>query len=174
MPSPKTKAKKSKSHASKKQQPETLKALIKKLKKNQGKRIEMEPTQLDDLKNPFHTESGKPWLAKAWVVFLDILGFTDLVRESSSNGTQAALLDKLMAALNEAKEILHSGNTMASRFGGDRASYGVKFFTDNIVLGFPVFDDGESEFVQLVFITGLYQYTLIKHGFFTRGGISFG
>ena len=174
MPSHKAKAKKSKSRVPAKQEPATFEALIKKLKRSQRRPVMIESANAGDLKNPFHTESGKPWLAKAWVVFLDILGFNDLVRESSSNGTQAALLDKLMAALNEAKEILHSGNAMVSRFGGERASYGVKFFTDNIVLGFPVSDDGESEFGQLVFITGLYQYTLIKHGFFTRGGISFG
>lgn len=135
---------------------------------------ELKPISIKSLNNPFHTESGKPWLAKSWVAFLDILGFADEVREGSKNGTQRNLLDKLMAALSEAKELLNADKERAARFGATHASYGIKFFTDNIVLGIPVFDDGESEFGQIVQITGLYQFTLIKHGFFTRGGISFG
>jgi hypothetical protein len=135
---------------------------------------ERQPISTESLKNPFHTESRKPWLAKSWVAYLDILGFLDEIRESSKDGTQAALLNRLMVALTEAKEFLNADNEKLAQFGWTHASYRIKFFTDNIVLGFPVSDDGESEFGQLVYITGLYQFTLIKHGFFTRGGISFG
>ncbi len=127
-----------------------------------------------ELKNPFHTESGQPWLRKSWVVFLDVLGFSALVRRSAKDGSQPDLLNKLMAALNEAREVLERDNKRRSDFGLEYASHLVKFFTDNIVLGFPVADDGESELGQLIFITALYQVTLIKHGFFTRGGIGFG
>jgi hypothetical protein len=77
----------------------------------------------ESLKNPFHTESGRPWLAKSWVAYLDILGFLDEIRESSKDGTQAALLNRLMVALTEAKEFLNADNERLAQFGGTHASY---------------------------------------------------
>ena len=53
-----------------------------------------------------------------------------------------------MAALNEAKEILprkRNGESVCWR----ATSYGTKFFTGNILVGFSGSDDGESESVRL-------------------------
>jgi hypothetical protein len=50
----------------------------------------------------------------------------------------------------------------------------VKVFTDNIVLGIPIFDDGESELGRMIYLVGNYQSTLLQHGFFVRGGITVG
>jgi hypothetical protein len=43
-----------------------------------------------------------------------------------------------------------------------------------LVLGFPIIDDGESEFGRMIYSVGLFQYSLLRHGFFVRGGITVG
>jgi hypothetical protein len=53
--------------------------------------------------------------------------------------------------------------------------WGVKVFTDNIVIGFPIWSgDGEGEFGSIVFTIGQYQYAMAKAGFFVRGGLTLG
>ena len=117
------------------------------------------------LKNPYHTESGKPWIRKSWVVFIDILGFKDEVREATRTNEQSVLLNRLMVALEEAKDYLYYGHHFAEQYGDGYAPFMIKFFTDNLILGFPVRDDGESEFGQAIFVIALYQFTLLKYGF---------
>jgi hypothetical protein len=126
------------------------------------------------LKNPYHSESGKPWVRKSWVVFIDILGFKDELEEANRENKQAELLNRLMKALADAKEYLYYGHRSAQRLGDGYAPFMIKLFTDNLVLGFPVWDDGESEFGQAMLVVALYQFTLLKYGFFVRGGIAFG
>lgn len=125
------------------------------------------------MRNPYQTQKGKAWLRPSWVVFLDILGFVDDVRKADKAGKQEKHLKQLRSALAEAKADLVEGleNPLSTNFPD---SYVIKVFTDNIVLGFPIFDDGESEFGTMLFRVGRYQYTLLKHGFFVRGGIAFG
>src|ERR1017187_2995256 len=126
------------------------------------------------MKNPYLSQSGKPWLRKSWVVYLDILGFSASVRKATESGEQQNHLERMLAALKEAKEIVFSGHKFAEEYGDGYAPYMAKILTDNIVMGFPVLEDGESEFGTMVFIVGLYQYTFLQHGFFMRGGIGFG
>jgi len=125
------------------------------------------------MRNPYLTQKGKAWLRPSWVVFLDILGFVEDVRQADKAGKQEEHLQRLRSALAEAKADLVEGldNPLSGNFPD---SYVIKVFTDNIVLGFPILDDGESEFGTMLFRVGRYQYTLLKHGFFVRGGIAFG
>lgn len=110
----------------------------------------------------------------SWVVFLDILGFSSRVLKATANGTVHELLLKLNRALADAKRDLIPDANNYLRDGIQDAPYVVKLFTDNIVLGFPIHDDGESEFGRMISIVGLYQLSLLKHGFFIRGGITVG
>src|ERR1039458_1664468 len=125
------------------------------------------------MKNPYQTRNGKAWLWVSWVVFLDILGFVEDVRQADQAGKQERHLKQLRSALAEAKADLIEGieNPLSANLPD---SYVIKVFTDNIVLGFPILDDGESEFGTMLFRVGRYQYTLLKHGLFVRGGIAFG
>lgn len=76
--------------------------------------------------------------------------------------------------MEEAKVDLVIDPEEYARYGIKEAPYAVKMFTDNVVLGFPIRDDGESEFGRMIYIVGLWQYTLLKHGFFVRGGMTVG
>jgi hypothetical protein len=127
------------------------------------------------MRNPYQTRKGDAWLRPSWVVFLDILGFVASARQAVESGTQETHLQRLRSALGEAKKELLEGieNSWESNLDFP-APYIIKVFTDNVVLGFPVRDDGESEFGRMISIVGRYQYTLLKHGFFVRGGIAFG
>ncbi|MBA3914998.1 MAG: hypothetical protein H0X25_14345 [Acidobacteriales bacterium] len=113
-------------------------------------------------------------MRKSWVAFIDILGFSSLVKEATERGKANELLDEVCAALNEAKADLVVNPEDYAKYGIQVAPYAVKMFTDNVVLGFPIHDDGEGEFGRMIYIVGLWQYTLLKHGFFVRGGITVG
>jgi hypothetical protein len=126
------------------------------------------------LKNPYKTKTGKPWMRNSWVVYLDILGFSAQIECATEKGTANDLLLELTAALGEAKVDLVFDPEEYARYGIREAPYVVKMFTDNVVLGFPIRDDGESEFGRMIYIVGLWQYTLLKHGFFVRGGMTVG
>lgn len=125
-------------------------------------------------KNPYRTSKDKPWMRQSWVVFLDILGFSSAVLNATANNTAGELLLRLSQAIEEAKRDLIPDPNDYLRYGIRDAPYVVKLFTDNIVLGFPIHDDGESEFGRMISIVGLYQFSLFKHGFFIRGGITAG
>ncbi|HET6929191.1 MAG TPA: hypothetical protein VFI45_02630 [Candidatus Acidoferrum sp.] len=126
------------------------------------------------LKNPYRTSKDKPWMRQSWVVFLDILGFSAKILKATADGSAADLLSRLSAALQEAKRDLIPDPNDYLPYAVQDAPYVVKLFTDNIVLGFPIRDDGESEFGRMIQIVGLYQFSLLKHGFFIRGGITAG
>lgn len=126
------------------------------------------------LKSPYLTKNDKPWMRNSWVVYLDILGFSARVLKATTDGTSNQLLTDLTAALNEAKVDLVIDYEEYTTYGIKEAPYAVKMFTDNVVLGFPIRDDGESEFGRMIYILGLWQYTLLKHGFFVRGGVTVG
>jgi hypothetical protein len=126
------------------------------------------------LTSPYKTKSGKPWLRNSWVVYLDILGFSAQVKSATEAGTPNELLLELTTALEEAKVDLVVDPDDYARYGILEAPYAVKMFTDNVVLGFPIRDDGEGEFGRMIYIVGLWQYSLLKHGFFVRGGMTVG
>jgi len=131
----------------------------------------MEPISL---KSAYLAKSGKPWMRNSWVVYLDILGFTARLLRATADGTANQLLADLTAALNEAKVDLVIDYEEYTAYGIKEAPYAVKMFTDNVVLGFPIHDDGESEFGRMIYIIGLWQFTLGRHGFFVRGGVAVG
>jgi hypothetical protein len=128
------------------------------------------------MRNPYQTRTGEAWLRPSWVVYLDILGFVASIRRAAESRKQEEHLKQLRSALTEAREDLREGieNPSWSRDRSLPAPYAIKVFTDNIVLGFPIHSDGESEFGSMIARVGQYQYTLLKHGFFVRGGVAYG
>jgi hypothetical protein len=127
------------------------------------------------LRNPYISSTGKAWLRPSWVAYLDILGFVSEMRRAVEARGQTQHLTKILSALSEAKTDLMEGVELFKGLDIKFPDpYVVKVFTDNIVLGFPIHDDGESEFGRAISMIGMYQYTLLKHGFFVRGGVAFG
>lgn len=105
------------------------------------------------------------------VVFLDILGFSSAIADARKQSNEDRLLSQLQAALKEARPYL---DDRLSESDLDEGIWESRFFTDNLVIGMPIFLDAEGELGNSFLLAGLYQYVLIKHGFFVRGAISVG
>ncbi len=121
--------------------------------------------------NPYLTDDGSPELRPSWLCFLDILGFSEILRENDQS------------RITQLHSLLRNGRgTLAG--DGDEAGYlGYHFhaltsFTDNIVLGFPIHDDddddGESESGIIFERLAKFQLNMALSGFFVRGGVAVG
>lgn len=121
--------------------------------------------------NPYRARCGKAQPRSSVVAFLDILGFQELTRSAYKANESHQFLENLRSALREAREHLEAEDAEAA---GGNATWSVRVFTDNVVLGIPIIGDGESDLGLAFSLIGLYQYTLVQHGFFIRGGIAVG
>ncbi len=110
-------------------------------------------------------DDKEPEMIESVVCYIDILGFTKLVEESCHNGKGNDLLKKMNNAINEYFEIIKPIDDSSGR---------IKVFTDNAVIGRPIFDDGESELGHTFINFSAYQFALALEGFFVRGAITIG
>lgn len=108
------------------------------------------------------------------VMLLDILGFGGTIEEASRNKAEAGLLQRLLTALGEARPHLSDKISFMSSKRQREKLWESKLFTDNVVVGIPIFQEGEGDLGTALEIAGLYQYTLAQHGFFIRGAIAVG
>ncbi len=125
-------------------------------------------------RNPYLVDDQPPALRGSVFAFIDILGYRELIQASQATGTQQETLRKLHAALLAGRQWLQDDDDVTPQlrdlFTKDR--YALKAFTDNIVIGWPVRDDAESEFGDAFFRLGAFQLQLVLEGFFLRGAIS--
>ena len=100
-------------------------------------------------------------LAYKYVAFLDLLGFTAMVK-SDCNGPNDKIryLPKL---LKIHKSITHHAKPLSDSL--------LTQFSDSIVLAFPF---GQQPFSDAACLIAKYQYSLLQEGILCRGGISFG
>ncbi|WP_286884830.1 hypothetical protein [Aneurinibacillus sp. UBA3580] len=110
-------------------------------------------------------DNTNPVMLNSAVCFVDILGFSQLIKDSFQQGTGNDLLKRLHKSLNEKIAELRP-----------REDYvGVlKSFTDNIIIGKPIHEDGESQLGGIFLDFAAYQLSLTLEGFFVRGGVSIG
>lgn len=124
--------------------------------------------------NPYTLDTTEPVLKHSVAAFLDILGFVGEMKASFEGGTAANLLGRLRSALSRSY----------SEFRDDMRgrpihvkTWVVKAFTDNIVIGYPIYlgePDAEAELGSVLLSVREYQLTMVNAGFFVRGGISIG
>lgn len=118
--------------------------------------------------NPYLREDGSPELRPSWLAFLDVLGFTELIRADDREE-----ITRLHQLLREGNATLQGPEDNPADFGlADH--HAMTAFTDNIVLGFPIYDDGEMESGMAFERIGQFQLRMVLGGFFVRGGLSFG
>jgi len=114
------------------------------------------------------------------VAFIDVLGFSALIRNAAHDKNA---LDRLLASfrrdLGQAMKHVASFRVLKSH----PALWQVKTFSDNIVIGFPFYDDkfpaepdfrGEMEVSGLLFNLALFQLAMVKRGWFFRGAVAVG
>ncbi|MBF0549085.1 MAG: hypothetical protein HQK60_00990 [Deltaproteobacteria bacterium] len=110
-------------------------------------------------------KDGKPQHELSYCAFLDVLGFSDRIKDSFSGKNPNALLEKFHKILSDRIEALNAHTSFLY----------FKAFTDNVILACPQFtEDLESEFGFILGSISEYQYIMALEGFFIRGGLSIG
>lgn len=122
-------------------------------------------------RRPYPLVQGKPELRPSVVLFLDVLGYTDLAKDPEA-------LVPLWLALKKAKPHLRGWR------GRDYEPFAIRAFTDNIVLGWPFLQrdnsgrvwigDTEAPIGYILLQAAAYQFNLTRAGYFVRGGLAVG
>lgn len=124
---------------------------------------------MNDSGNPYLNPDGSPSPRESVVVFLDLLGYGALLENSYATNSQMPALQRLHTAMRDAYAPIRG-----FPLHGDQRSWEARTFTDNTIIGFPLFLDRDAE-AELALITGRvarFQFELAKHGFLVRGAIA--
>jgi len=103
------------------------------------------------------------------VALVDVLGFSDRIRDAAHSGVTSELLNQLAEFLHPWHEVLDESASI-----GDSRNWELKFFTDNLVVAHPITTGGEYELDSLIDSLSLFQISAATEGFFLRGGIAVG
>ncbi|MGQ8823788.1 hypothetical protein ACUTUE_10490 [Bacillus sp. NA_146.1] len=113
---------------------------------------------------PIDYDSNNPRLIPSVVSFIDVLGFSQLGMKAINDGEGDVFLNQIHTSLNKARHAITNQLLLAK----------VKVFTDNVVIGWPIYGDGEGELGTTFLNLAEYQFSLARDGFFIRGGVSVG
>jgi len=128
--------------------------------------LEIKMNDSNNAKNDFF-EADRPVHKLSYCAFLDVLGFSDRIKESAENNERDKLLQEFHSIFKEMINQLEEETK-------DSLLY-FKSFTDNVLLACPRFsEDMESEFGFILWSISAYQLQMSLHGFFIRGGLSIG
>ncbi len=111
--------------------------------------------------------AGKPVHKTSYCAFLDVLGFSERIKDSFKEKKGNQLLQEFHAILSKRIAALKEDTSESLLY--------FKSFTDNIILAHPRFShDMEAEFGFILWALSEYQFDMAQHGFFIRGGLSIG
>jgi hypothetical protein len=130
-------------------------------------------------RNPYHVQGDPvPRLRQSALAYCDILGYSQMVETSYATGTGPEMLAKLYEALSSGRTWLEGklqeGDLVGEAFKHLPERFALKAFTDNIVMGWPIRDDAESELFDALDRLSDFQLQMATAGFFVRGGIALG
>lgn len=123
-------------------------------------------------RNPYEQKGSKPLLLNSVFIFMDILGYQQLVQKAHAAGKSQDFLEEIHSALSKARKALEDDEFVLQLAGHDL--YALKAFTDNIVVGIPIINDGEIELGDAFSRVAEFQLNMILQGFYVRGAISVG
>jgi len=113
-----------------------------------------------------YEENGKRLLKKSFCAYLDVLGFSQKIKENN-----IAFFNLYLATLDNEIKYLSDMHDLNGNQGFK--GFELKIFTDNFVLGHPWNDEfGESELGNIFEILSHIQFGFAKKGIFFRGAIS--
>jgi hypothetical protein len=120
-------------------------------------------------------EAGHARLRTSIVGFLDILGFSQAIKATAGQAGSQLLVDRIRAAIDESRQYVRE--SLAREFASNPARWALKFFSDNLVVGYPFDGDGVSAALAAWFIircSQRYQLRMALNGFFLRGALTQG
>ena len=88
-----------------------------------------------------------------------------MIVDSCKNGSGDKLLREMNYLINKNKQCI-----IPNKYSQGK----IKIFTDNMVVAYPIKDDGEVEIDEILDNVSEYQFNLALEGLFVRGGISVG
>lgn len=106
-----------------------------------------------------------PMLVNSIVCTVDILGFSQMIVDSCKNEYGNDLLKEINFLINKNKQCIIKNKYSQGK---------IKIYTDNMIIGYPIKDDGEEELNEILDNVSEYQFNLALEGLFVRGGISVG
>ena len=110
-------------------------------------------------------DEKSPKLINSIVCAIDILGFSQMTLESCNNGLGNELLREINYLIDKNKKCI-----IPNKYSQGK----IKIFTDNMVVAYPIDNDGETELNEILSNVAEYQFNLALEGLFVRGGISIG
>ncbi|AIY80161.1 hypothetical protein FDC58_04505 [Clostridium botulinum] len=110
-------------------------------------------------------DEENPNLVNSIVCAIDILGFSQMIVNSCSEGYGNKLLKEISYLINKNKQCI-----IPNKYSQGK----IKIYTDNMIVGYPINDDGEEELDEILDNVSEYQFNLSLEGLFVRGGVSVG
>lgn len=119
--------------------------------------------------NPYIRDEGNRVFVQSFCIYFDILGFSEKISEIQKNGLNYFndYLNTLENIINHLTEFYNYGDENKNK------KFELKIFTDNFVIGFPIYDDGEIEFSQIFDMISFIQLEFIKNNIFIKGAIAY-
>jgi hypothetical protein len=120
-------------------------------------------------------EQGRPRLRPSIVGFLDLLGFSQSIVSTTDPAEAQRLVERIVAAIDDSR--LYVRGDLAAEFADLPHTWGIKFFSDNLVVGYPIDDDRIAAAAAALFVIRCaqrYQLRMTLNGFFLRGGLAEG
>lgn len=108
---------------------------------------------------------NNPMLVNSMVCTIDMLGFSQMIIESCNNKYGNDLLKEINFLINKNKQCIIKNKYSQGK---------IKIYTDNMIVGYPIKDDGEEALNEILDNVSEYQFNLALEGFFVRGGVSVG
>jgi hypothetical protein len=119
--------------------------------------------------------AGRPQLRPSIVGFLDLLGFSQRVTSASRSGDSQQLLDLIASAISDSRNFVRQ--VMIDSSAENPTGWAVKFFSDNLVLGYAFEESGQNQASAAWFVircSQQYQLRMALNGMFLRGGLTCG
>lgn len=127
------------------------------------------------MRSAYFNPSGKPTIRESIVGFLDLLGFSHQVMTTKNDEQSQQLLDKIVDAIADSRDFVR--RELADDADANLAGWAVKFFSDNLVLGYS-FDESTTSVVLaarfVIRCAQRYQLRMTQNGLFLRGGLTLG
>jgi hypothetical protein len=118
---------------------------------------------------------GRPRLELSIVAFFDILGFSQMSTSCATTDQGQMVLDRIVAAIDESRQFVR--DSFPAEAGSAALRWGIKFFSDNLALGYPVdgfHHDLAAAALFIIRCAQRYQLAMSNRGFFLRGGLTHG
>jgi hypothetical protein len=123
---------------------------------------------------PYLDEAGRPLIRNSIVAFFDILGFSHISMSCKSIDDAQLVLDKIVAAIEDSRDFVR--HSIASDKFAQGNPWAIKFFSDNLSLGYPFENNIDCASIAWFVIrcAQRYQLRMTMNGFFLRGSLTQG